>query len=58
MMDEEVKVQLHIDLESALGDEVQPETMLNIEMSTGVSSPAFIKVSVPMAIQSKLMHVK
>jgi archaellin len=58
MMDEEVKVQLHIDLETALGDEVLPDTMLNIEVSTGVSSPAFVKVTVPPVIESQLMHVK
>lgn len=58
MMDEEAKVQLHINLESALGDEVQPNTMLHIELSTGVSSPAFVKVTVPPVIESKLMHIK
>ncbi len=58
MMDEEAKVQLHINLESALGDEIQPNTMLHIEMSTGSSSPAFVKVTIPTAIESRMMHVK
>ena len=57
MMDSEAIVQLHVDLETAIGA-IQTNVMINIEISTSTSLPAYIKVSVPPIIEGEMTHLK
>ncbi|MEA3557961.1 MAG: hypothetical protein U9R75_01780 [Candidatus Thermoplasmatota archaeon] len=58
MMDPETIVQIHVDLETALGDEASAGTLISLSISSSSSSPAYVQFQVPGIIQSYITHVK